>query len=65
MRLVYLPAYSPDFNPIEEGFSAMKAWIPRGDQRQMPRHSLRREGGLKSRYFTFWTKVPNASKNTF
>jgi transposase len=26
-RLVYLPAYSPDFNPIEEGFSAMKAWI--------------------------------------
>jgi hypothetical protein len=29
MRLVYLPAYSPDFNPIEEGFSAMKAWIRR------------------------------------
>lgn len=27
MRLVYLPAYSPDLNPIEEGFSAMKAWI--------------------------------------
>jgi hypothetical protein len=27
MRLVYLPAYSPDFNPIEEGFSAMKARI--------------------------------------
>lgn len=26
-RLRYLPAYSPDFNPIEEGFSAMKAWI--------------------------------------
>lgn len=29
MRLVYLPAYSPDFNPIEEGFSATKAWIRR------------------------------------
>jgi hypothetical protein len=28
-RLLYLPAYSPDFNPIEEGFSAMKAWIRR------------------------------------
>lgn len=28
-RLRYLPAYSPDFNPIEEGFSAMKAWIRR------------------------------------
>jgi len=27
MQLVYLPPYSPDFNPIEEGFSAMKAWI--------------------------------------
>jgi hypothetical protein len=24
-----LPAYSPDLNPIEEGFSAMKAWIRR------------------------------------
>lgn len=29
MRLLYLPAYSPDFNPIEEGFSALKAWIRR------------------------------------
>nr|GAT43019.1 predicted protein [Mycena chlorophos] len=27
MHLIYLPAYSPDFNPIEEGFSAMKAWL--------------------------------------
>jgi transposase len=27
MRLLYLPAYSPDFNPIEEAFSALKAWI--------------------------------------
>ncbi|KAI0691761.1 hypothetical protein BC835DRAFT_1278886 [Cytidiella melzeri] len=27
MRLVYLLPYSPDFNPIEEGFSAMKSWI--------------------------------------
>ena len=31
MHLVYLPAYSPDFNPIEEGFSSMKAWIRRHD----------------------------------
>jgi hypothetical protein len=28
-RLVYLPPYSPDFNPLEEGFSAMKAWMRR------------------------------------
>lgn len=27
MRLLFLPAYSPDFNPIEEAFSAIKAWI--------------------------------------
>ena len=27
MRLLYLPPYSPDFNPIEEGFPAMKAWL--------------------------------------
>ncbi|KAJ7049196.1 hypothetical protein C8F01DRAFT_1002851 [Mycena amicta] len=27
MRLVYLPLYLPDYNPIEEGFSAMKAWL--------------------------------------
>jgi hypothetical protein len=27
MRLVFLPAYSPDLNPIEEAFSAIKAWI--------------------------------------
>lgn len=29
MVLLYLPAYSPDFNPIEESFSAVKAWIRR------------------------------------
>lgn len=27
MRLLYLPPYSPDFNPIEEAFSAIKSWI--------------------------------------
>lgn len=25
--LIYLPPYSPDFNPIEEAFSAIKAWL--------------------------------------
>ncbi|KAJ7040161.1 hypothetical protein C8F04DRAFT_889163, partial [Mycena alexandri] len=25
--LEYLPPYSPDFDPIEEGFSAFKAWV--------------------------------------
>ncbi|KZP29699.1 hypothetical protein FIBSPDRAFT_726953 [Athelia psychrophila] len=31
--LLFLPAYSPDFNPIEESFSAVKTWIRRHWQR--------------------------------
>ncbi len=27
--LEFLPPYSPNFNPIEESFSALKAWIRR------------------------------------
>ena len=26
-RLIYLPPYSPDLNPIEEVFSSIKAWL--------------------------------------
>ena len=26
-RLLYLPPYSPDFNPIEKAFSSMKAFL--------------------------------------
>ncbi|QRW12042.1 DDE superfamily endonuclease [Ceratobasidium sp. AG-Ba] len=32
MRLIYLPAYSPDLNPIEEAFSSIKAWMRRNHQ---------------------------------
>jgi cytochrome c oxidase assembly protein Cox11 len=32
MRYEFLPPYSPDFNPIELGFSAIKAWIRRHGQ---------------------------------
>jgi hypothetical protein len=40
-HLIYLPPYSPDFNPIEEAFSAMKAWLRRNEglmtgQEQIP-----------------------------
>ena len=28
-KLIYLPAYSPDYNPIEEAFSAIKAYLRR------------------------------------
>jgi len=27
--LAYLPSYSPDYNPIEESFSGLKAWMRR------------------------------------
>ena len=32
MKLIYLPPYSPDFNPIEEAFSFMKAWLWRHEK---------------------------------
>lgn len=28
-RLVYLPPYSPDFNPIEQAFHSVKSWLRR------------------------------------
>jgi transposase len=28
-RVLYLPPYSPDLNPIETAFSAMKSWLRR------------------------------------
>jgi len=27
VELAFLPPYSPDFNPIEESFAELKAWI--------------------------------------
>jgi len=27
VRLEFLPPYSPDFNPIEEAFAELKAWM--------------------------------------
>lgn len=32
IKLVYLPPYSPDYNPIEECFSFVKAYIRRRGQ---------------------------------
>lgn len=39
-KLVYLPPYSPDFNPIEEAFSALKAWLRRHEAQLMERANL-------------------------
>ena len=30
--LAFLPPYSPDFNPIEESFAQLKAWIRTNQQ---------------------------------
>ena len=50
MRLEYLPPYSPDFNPIEEMFSCVKAWM-RSD-RDYVDAELR--GGLGCAYGMIW-----------
>jgi transposase len=39
-RLVYLPPYSPDFNPIEEAFSAIKAWLRRHEHEYIGAETL-------------------------
>jgi len=31
-RLIYLPPYSPDFNPIEQTFHSVKAWLRRHER---------------------------------
>jgi len=36
-RYEYLPPYSPDFNPIEEAFKDLKAWIRRHYELRKPK----------------------------
>ena|SRR5438128_9281928 len=31
-RVLFLPPYSPDFNPIELAFSTIKAWLQRNNE---------------------------------
>ncbi len=37
-QLIFLPAYSPDFNPIEQAFSKLKAWLRQAEARSQ--HTL-------------------------
>lgn len=54
MRLLYLPPYSPDFNPIEEAFSCIKAWIRSHRDEVL----VEMERGLESRPFEIlWEAV--------
>ena len=34
IQLTYLPLYSPDFNPIEESFAQLKAWLKKNRDMQ-------------------------------
>lgn len=34
-RLIYLPPYSPDLNPIEQAFSKLKHWLRRAKERSI------------------------------
>lgn len=57
MRMIYLPPYSPDLNPIEEAFSAIKAWIR--NNRDYVDNELSGEP-LCDPYAMFWAAVYSA-----
>jgi hypothetical protein len=52
-HLLYLPAYSPDFNPIELAFSTIKAWLHRN--RDHVNREMESEDGTV--YNTLWEAV--------
>jgi hypothetical protein len=46
-RLLYLPAYSPDFNPIELAFSTIKAWLLQKPRSREPGDGVRGWHGVQ------------------
>ena len=46
-RLVFLPSYSPDFNPIEEAFSKLKTYLRRQKARTRERLGQAIDAGLQ------------------
>lgn len=52
-RLIYLPSYSPDLNPIELAFSSIKAWLRAN--RARVNAALQSDDG--SMYDAFWEAV--------
>ena len=46
VELVYLPPYSPDFNPIESSFSVLKAWIRRNQDEAIRAAQDEENGGF-------------------
>ncbi len=57
-RLWYLPAYSPDLNPIEQAFAKIKHWM-RTDQKRTVEDTWRHIGHL------IGTIDPNECRNYF
>ena len=53
MRLLFLPSYSPDLNPIELAFSSMKAWLRAN--RDRINQEMEAEGGTV--YNALWQSV--------
>ena len=53
MKLLFLPAYSPDLNPIEEAFSAIKSWLRHNRDYVL----LETEGPLCDPYALFWEVI--------
>ena len=52
-RLLYLPSYSPDFNPIELAFSTIKQWL-RLNRKHVNQELESRDGRI---YDIFWEAV--------
>ena len=52
-RLLYLPSYSPDFNPIELAFSTIKQWL-RLNRDRVNQELQSRDGRI---YDIFWEAV--------
>ena len=52
-RLLYLPSYSPDFNPIELAFSTIKQWL-RLNRNRVNQELQSRDGRI---YDIFWEAV--------
>jgi hypothetical protein len=53
VRLLYLPAYLPDFNPIELAFSSIKAWL-RANRARINAELNTDQGSV---YHTIWEAV--------
>ena len=58
--LDFLPPYSPDFNPIEEAFAELKAWMRKNNQLQDAYANF--EGFLKAGLMYMGNKMGNHFK---